>query len=94
MSFDVLMFVAAVAGGLAFGAAYFRVLRAAVERLREAEHPQRRLLTGTAFRLAAALIVLVLAAQLGPEALVGGLVGFVLARSVVVRRVRRAIAAN
>jgi len=94
MSFDLLTFAGAVAGGAAFGAVYFRVLRVAVERLRGADRPQRHVLTGAALRLSAALLVIILAAQLGPEALVGGLLGFVLARSLVLRRARRAISAH
>lgn len=75
--------------GAALGWAYFRLLWAAVERLPRQQSPGSRMVLALLARLALAFAVFALVAKFGgAPALMAALAGFVLARTVLVRRAR------
>ena len=77
--------------GAALGLAYFLALRVTVQRLHQQRHPGMWMALGLIARLALALAVFVLAVREGGwPALAAALAGFLLARTVLVRRVRAA----
>ncbi len=82
---DPLLVAAGGLGGTALGAGYFWSLWRSVRRLPEASRPRRVLLLGAVTRLVLVLPAIYLAARLGPEAVIGGALGFLVARGAAVR---------
>lgn len=76
---------AGAAAGALLGWAYFSLLRQAVEAF-IARPSWQRLLGGSGTRMLAAAAVLTAVARLGPAALLAALLGFLLARAVLLRK--------
>ncbi len=73
--------------GVALGIVYFKILRAAVLRYREAPRVSRLLLSQLG-RFALATAVFVMLSTLGASAMLAGLVGFILVRHLAIRQLR------
>jgi hypothetical protein len=86
---DLALIVTMAVAGIVFGLVYFATLRRAVT-LFTAGRGWIGPLTLTLARIAAAVIFLGLAAKLGAAALIAAFLGFLLARTVMLRVARRA----
>ena len=86
--YTVALTMLAAAAGALFGWAYFSLLRRAV-RAFVARPSWQRLLGGSGTRLLAAAATLTVIAKLGPAALVAALLGFLLTRTVLLRKYGR-----